>query len=165
MEAGRVVVNLDFGKHVHVGFAGQFGGGHFVEGPVKIIGLGGVEKAHATVYTAEFQELTQRLVVDLALVLGVVSVEGQTGALDNLQRRADERRLNFAVGGLRTHGLRRHVVDVWDAIGRHSHFIHCQAFKIADAASQCAIEHEDILGLLEFQRDRRIHHAAQFIGL
>ena len=36
-EAGGVVVDLDFVEHVHVGFAGQFGGGKLPEGDVDVV--------------------------------------------------------------------------------------------------------------------------------
>ena len=37
VEAGGVVVDLDFVEHVHVGFAGQFGGGELPEGDVDVV--------------------------------------------------------------------------------------------------------------------------------
>ena len=56
MQPGRVVVDLDLREKVYVGFAGQFGGGDFVEGAVDVVGQLRIEEAHAAVDVAELQQ-------------------------------------------------------------------------------------------------------------
>ena len=116
MEARCVVVDLHFVEHVDVGFAGEFGGGHFVEGFALVVAGFGVEDVHMAVDAAEFQQMAQGFVVSLPAVVGVSVHQLQLGAADDFHRGFNQRRHNLLVGGLLAHGFGRDVVDVRDAV-------------------------------------------------
>lgn len=71
MQSRCIVVDLHFVEHVDVGFAGELGGGNFVQWFADVVASFRVEDAYLAVDAAILQQFAQGFVVTL---LGVVEV-------------------------------------------------------------------------------------------
>lgn len=164
VKPGQVRIDLEFVHHVHVRFARQARGGHLPEGDVDIVAEIFVVEADFPVDAAVLQQQRKGAVVTLDPVAGVSVVEPQARTHHDVEGKAHQGRLDFAVGALQTAGLGGEIMEIRNAFRRDGQFVHRQAFQVADAAAQGAVQDKNILGGLERRGHGGVDNAVKLIG-
>ena len=112
MEAGGVFVDLDFVHHIDMSLAAEFRAALGADGDIFVLFGFLIEYGDLAVYFAGGENRSDLGIVAVCSVGIFEAREIKFGALDNIKGEADQRGLNFGVGGI------NHTITTTIAVGQ-----------------------------------------------